>query len=152
MSRSEVNVTQMIEKKHQKNILRNIWRNDENCVEETNETAVFENCLIGISTNVSAIELNKEFHENAYDDNNQKKNPLEAEKDWENTAEEDKCSVDVGKLCDIDGDDTDYFDSEDEHWETLKRQQIDTEYCPRCLRHHHRSVTMGKEQILSCKF
>ena len=151
MSRSEVNVTQMIEKKHQKNILRNIWRNDENCEEENNDTAVFENCLSGIAANLSAFELNKGFHENVDNDNDQKLNPLEVEEDRKHTAEEDQCSLDVGKLCDVDGDDTDYFDSEDEHWESLKRQQIDTEYCPRCLRHHHPSVTMGKEQDISCK-
>lgn len=44
-----------------------------------------------------------------------------------------------------DTDETDYFDSEDEYWESVRKKRFEDVFCLKCRRHHPKHSRHGDE-------
>lgn len=129
---SSVNNFQIIEKERNGDLPNLFWKSEGCSENDTEDSKVFENCLTGISTNVSAIDLNVE-NTHSRNENNIHWSGVEEGNDSITTD----CpnNLEDNDFCE-DVDETDYFDSEDEYWDTFTNKQTDIEPCPQCLVYH----------------
>lgn len=138
------NVTQMIEKERQTVAPRDFWRcaREKQNKDKFDDSLVFDNCLtenvlsISSSDQVSdkwneSTELDKAFK---HDDN--------LMKDLDNIVSE--------NISRDDSDATDYFDSEDEYWDSFRNKDIKEDLCPRC-RFYHLPHSVKDFVFNSCK-
>lgn len=129
-----IKVTQMIEKERQTVAPRDFWRcaREKQNKDKFDDSLVFDNCLtenvlsISSSDQVSdkwneSTELDKAFK---HDDNLMK----DLEEDSDNIVSENISRDDL--------DATDYFDSEDEYWDSLRNKDIKEDLCPHCRFYH----------------
>lgn len=142
------NVTQMIEKERQTVAPRDFWRcaREKQNKDKCGDSLVFDNCLtenvlsISSSDQVSSkwnesTQLDKAFK---HDDNLMK----DLEEDSENIVSE--------NISRDDSDATDYFDSEDEYWDSLRNKDIKEDVCPHC-RFYHLPHSIKDFVFNSCK-
>ena len=145
---SLVHINQLIEKERQKHLPKGFWKNEENSEHDYNDSTVFDNCLTGVIKSISGIYSNK----TALNDASKKEdnNSLDIEEDTDNSKIGNQFSVDVNKLS-YDRDETDYFDSEDEYWESITEKEMENVFCPRCQMHHPTLNLKEQRQSISCK-
>lgn len=142
------NVTQMIEKERQTVAPRDFWRcaREKQIKDKCDDSLVFDNCLtenvLSISSNDQVsnkwnegTDVDKIFK---HDDNSMK----DLEEDSENFASE--------NISRDDSDATDYFDSEDEYWDSFRNKDIKEDLCPRC-RFYHLPHSVKDFVFNSCK-
>lgn len=141
---SLVNITQFIEKERQSGTPNEFWKSENISEHRVNTQSVFDNCLTATSYFVSddqrfkSISESTKSNEGTRNDGNLTGN---LEKDLESSA---NCFP----SCD-DLDETDYFDSEDEYWDSLRSKNIEEELCAYCLCHH---IPRSVEESEYCKF
>lgn len=136
------NVNQMIEKEKQRAAPHKYWRSEENQSnenEDSEEVSVFDNCLTDTEATLSFIDLNSESTDL------QKENK---HADQTKDIEEDSHNIASGSTFFDDLDETDFFDSEDEYWDTLRNKDIKEEICQHCHLYH---LPQSKQDIKICK-
>lgn len=124
------NVTQMIEKEKQRAAPHEYWRSEKNQSNEnkdSEEVSVFDNCLTDTEATLSFIDLNSESTD-LHKENKHSDQTKDIEEDSDNIAS--------GSTYFDDLDETDYFDSEDEYWDTLRDKDIKEEICQHCQSYH----------------
>ena len=134
---SLVHINQLIEKERQKHLPKGFWKHEENSEHDYNDSSVFDNCF----TNKTALNDASKKEDN---------NSLDIEEDTDNSKIGNQFSVDVNKLSD-DRDETDYFDSEDEYWESITEKEMENVFCPSCQMHHPTLNLKEQRQSISCK-
>lgn len=124
------NVNQMIEKEKQRAAPHKYWRSEENQSNEnenSEEVSVFDNCLTDTEATLSFIDLNSESTD-LHKENKHSDQTKDIEEDSDNIAS--------GSTYFDDLDETDYFDSEDEYWDTLRDKDIKEDICQHCQSYH----------------
>lgn len=137
-----MNVTQMIEKEKQRAAPHEYWRNEKNQSnenEDSEEVSVFDNCLTDTETTLSFLDLNSE-NTDLHKGNKHADQTKDIEDDSDNIAS--------GSTFFDDFDETDYFDSEDEYWDTLRNKNIKEEVCQHCHSYH---LPRSTKDIVPCK-
>lgn len=130
-----INVTQMIEKERQTVVPENFWRceREKQIMDKCDESLVFNNCLTETVSSISyGDQVSDKRNENTGIDKGFKHNN-KLMKDLEEDSDN------IGRSANISGDDldtTDYFDSEDEYWDSLINKDIKDELCPNCRSYH----------------
>lgn len=130
-----INVTQMIEKERQTVVPENFWRceREKQIKDKCDESLVFNNCLTETVSSISyGDQVSDKRNENTGIDKGFKHNN-KLMKDLEEDSDN------IGRSANISGDDldtTDYFDSEDEYWDSLINKDIKDELCPNCRSYH----------------
>lgn len=140
---SLMNVTQMIEKEKQRAAPHEYWRcekNQSNENEDSEEVSVFDNCLTDTETTLSFLDLNSE-NTDLHKGNKHADQTKDIEDDSDNIAS--------GSTFFDDFDETDYFDSEDEYWDTLRNKNIKEEVCQHCHSYH---LPRSTKDIVPCPF
>lgn len=133
----------MIEKEKQRAAPHEYWRSEKNQSnenEDSEEVSVFDNCLTDTEATLSFIDLNSESTD-LHKENQHADQTKEIEEDSHNIAS--------GSTYFDDLDETDYFDSEDEYWDTLRHKDIKEEICQHCQSFHLPRSTQDEE---SCPF
>lgn len=138
LTMSVVNITQFIEKERQSGTPGEFWKTEKNTKHRVNTQSVFDNCLTATSHFVSDDQRFKSISEDAKNDGQLTGN---LEKDSDSGA---NCFPFCDGL-----DETDYFDSEDEYWDSLRSKNIKVEICSYCLYHH---IPRSVEETEYCKF
>lgn len=131
---SLVNIAQMIEKKLQKLEPHTFWRDKNIRKCETEKSSIFGNSLNGTETEPLLHEQQSEIDSEDRDvfDNIKQDQHL-----FENSEDDSDILETENDLCD-DVDETDYFDSEDEYWDSfiIKNIEENTSPCRHCLSYH----------------
>lgn len=133
---SSVNNSQLIEKEKQRNSLDFFGTKKANSENKCEESSVFTNCLTGNPT----VENNLNASKSEDLQNTQNTPWFDGGKDANKATEEPAFSRSAYKPCN----ETDYFDSEDEYWESLKRKQIHIRFCHHCQGYHPLRDVRGK--------
>lgn len=94
---------------------------------DSEEVSVFDNCLTDTEATLSFIDLNSESTD-LHKENKHSDQTKDIEEDSDNIAS--------GRTYFDDLDETDYFDSEDEYWDTLRDKDIKEEICQHCQSYH----------------
>lgn len=129
----------MIEKEKQRAAPREYWRSENNQSNEIEESSVFDNCLTDTETTLSLVDLNSE-NTDLHKGNKHADRTKEIEEDSDNIASDSNFFEDL--------DETDYFDSEDEYWDTLRNKNIKEEVCQHCHSYH---LPRSTQDIVICK-
>lgn len=148
---SQVNIIQMIEKEKERGAPHTFWGEKDNRNNEIEES-VFENCLTGTVAESSLNDHQSIIESKSKEYSNDKH--LERDKISSEDIEEDSDILTKEKKNTDDSDETDYFDSEDEYWDTLINKTIEynTSACLHCLSYHlPRSVNEYKTCKSLCK-
>lgn len=141
---SLTNVTQLIKKVNQRAAPNEFWKKGEIKIEDNKESFVFNNCLTETNTPSNNIQDRAVSEENSFNNSLDHVNNV-AKADLNNfTLEPDDDSEDT--------DETDYFDSEDEYWESVRKKKIEDIFCLKCLRHHPQHSGHGNVDFHECKF
>lgn len=138
-----MNVTQMIEKEKQRAAPHEYWRSEKNQSnenEDSEKVSVFDNCLTDTETTLSFLDLNSE-NTDLHKGNKHADQTKDIEDDSDNIAS--------GSTFFDDLDETDYFDSEDEYWDTLRNKNIKEEVCQHCHSYH---LPRSTKDIVPCPF
>lgn len=143
---SLLKITQMIEKEIQSGAPNLFWGKTltDNCKHEIEESNVFNNCLTGITVKFSDKDEDSEIDFKSKEYSNDIEENQNPSKDIERDL--DVLKKEVTFYDDLD--ETDYFDSEDEYWDSLKNKNIEDNPSPclHCLTYHlPRSIQEYKE-------
>lgn len=138
----------MIEKEMQSGAPNLFWRRTltDNCIYEIEEPTVFNNCLTGTTVTFpdNEEESKSEFKSREYS------NGIEENQNLSKDLESDLDALLKENIFNDDVDETDYFDSEDEYWDSLKNKNIEDNpsLCLHCLTYH---LPRGIHEYKECK-
>lgn len=150
---SHVNIIQMIEKEKDRGGPHTFW-GGKNSRNNKIEESVFDNCLTGAVAELSVNDHQSKIYSKSKENSNDKR--LKCEQIAVQDIEDSDVLLKEKKNIDDsdDSDETDYFDSEDEYWDTLINKTIEdnTSACLHCLSYHlPRSVKEYKTCKSLCK-
>lgn len=143
-----INVTQMIEKERQTVVPQNFWRcaREKQMKDKCDNSLVFNNCLTETVSSISSSDQvsdkrneNTDVDKGSEHDNNLRK---DLEEDSDNMVRSENISGE-----DLDA--TDYFDSEEEYWDSLRNNDIKEDLCPHCRFYH---LPLSIKDFPLCKF
>ena len=143
---SLTNVTQLIEKVNQRAAPNEFWKKGEITIEDNKDSIVFNNCLTGTTVKFpdNEEESKSEFKSREYS------NGIEENQNLSKDLESDLDDLLKENIFNDDVDETDYFDSEDEYWDSLKNKNIEDNPSPclHCLTYH---LPRGINEYKECK-
>lgn len=140
---SLTNVTQLIEKVNQRAAPNEFWKKGEITIEDNKDSIVFNNCLTETNTPSNSNQDRAVSEENSFNNN------------IDHVKKVDKADLNNFTLKpgddSEDTDETDYFDSEDEYWESVRKKRFKDVFCLKCRRHHPKHRRHGDEDFQKCK-
>lgn len=140
---SLTNVTQLIEKVNQRAAPNEFWKKGEITIEDNKDSIVFNNCLTETNTSSNSNQDRAVSEENSFNNNIDHVKKVDK-------ADLNNFTLEPGDDSE-DTDETDYFDSEDEYWESVKKKRFKDVFCLKCRRHHPKHRRHGDEDFQKCK-
>lgn len=140
---SLTNVTQLIEKVNQRAAPNEFWKKGEITIEDNKDSIVFNNCLTETNTRSNSNQDRAVSEENSFNNNIDHVKKVDK-------ADLNNFTLEPGDDSE-DTDETDYFDSEDEYWESVRKKRFKDVFCLKCRRHHPKYRRHGDEDFQKCK-
>lgn len=124
----------MIEKERQTVAPRDFWRcaREDQVKHKSNDSLVFDNCLTETVSSVSSSDQVSDKRNEKTDIDRRFTHDKNLMKD----LEEDSDNIVSENISGDDLDATDFFDSEDEYWDSLRKKDIKEKLCPHCRFYH----------------